>query len=472
MGGDGRLSRLRAARSALASAEERTGLRSAGGPLAARAREGLIGDPPPGPWLGVGAATGGAVVLAGSTSALLALLAHRQGAQGWCAVVGGEDLGWCAAAHLGLALDRVLAVPIGAGDGGEARAAREELAPAGILAVTAALLDGVDALLITARPASRLRSRDRATLTARARDRGALILSPIPWEGARVLRAEPRGALVPCAPPPGARRRCPPDTSMPCPGACSTTPAASASTCAWEAPAWSSWISRGPAGGERPCPGARRPRHARRPHCPQGERMSPPIAPSSSPAHAAPRLLAVWVPDWPVVALTLQGRDQPRTRRGAGEPPPDPATGPVAVIGARGVVAASPAARAAGVGVGMRLRLARSLCPGLAIIPPCPEREARAFEGVMEALGTVLADPSVMRPGLALSGARGPPPGPGERSPSPRPSSRPSPRGSVSSARSASPTPSSGPSSPPGAASSSPPEPPPPSCPPGRWNPL
>ncbi|ARD41772.1 hypothetical protein [Actinomyces gaoshouyii] len=74
---------------------------------------------------------------------------------------------------------------------------REELAPAGILAVTAALLDGVDALLIAARPASRLRSRDRATLTARARDRGALILSSIPWEGARVLRVESRGTLVP-----------------------------------------------------------------------------------------------------------------------------------------------------------------------------------------------------------------------------------------------------------------------------------
>ncbi|QKD79651.1 hypothetical protein [Actinomyces marmotae] len=197
MGGDERLSRLRAARSALASAEERAGLRSARQPLAPRAREGRIGDPPPGPWLGVGAATSGAVVLTGSTSALLALLAHRQGAQGWCAVVGGDDLGWCAAAHLGLALDRVLAVPIGAGGGAGARAARGELASASILAVTAALLDGVDALLITARPASRLRARDRATLTARARDRGALILSPIPWEGARVLRAEPRGALVP-----------------------------------------------------------------------------------------------------------------------------------------------------------------------------------------------------------------------------------------------------------------------------------
>ncbi|WP_366179797.1 hypothetical protein ABXS69_05600 [Actinomyces timonensis] len=197
MGGDERLSRLRAARRALASAEERAGLRSAREPLAPRAREGLIGDPPPGPWLGVGAATSGAVVLTGSTSALLALLAHRQGAQGWCAVVGGDDLGWCAASHLGLALDRVLAVPIGAVVVGEARAAREELTPASILAVTSALLDGVDALLVTARPASRLRARDRATLTARARDRGALILSPIPWEGARVLRAEPRGALVP-----------------------------------------------------------------------------------------------------------------------------------------------------------------------------------------------------------------------------------------------------------------------------------
>ncbi|WP_017178490.1 DNA polymerase Y family protein [Actinomyces timonensis] len=123
---------------------------------------------------------------------------------------------------------------------------------------------------------------------------------------------------------------------------------------------------------------------------------------------AAPRLLAAWVPDWPVVALTLHRREPSRAHEGSGEDLPDPATGPVAVIGGRGVVAASPAARAAGVGVGMRLRLARSLCPGLAIIPPHPEREARAFEGVMEALSTVLADPSVMRPGLALSGARGP----------------------------------------------------------------
>ncbi|GGO97538.1 DNA polymerase Y family protein [Actinomyces gaoshouyii] len=132
------------------------------------------------------------------------------------------------------------------------------------------------------------------------------------------------------------------------------------------------------------------------------------MSPSPPPTPTVPRLLAVWVPDWPVVALTLQARDQARARRGSGESPPDPATGPVAVIGARGVVAASPAARAAGVGIGMRLRLARSLCPGLAVIPPCPEREARAFGDVMEALTTVLADPSIVRPGLALSGARGP----------------------------------------------------------------
>ena len=217
MSGDDHLARLLAARSALASAEERTGLRPARAPLAPGGRGGpggALGDPQPGPWLGVGAATSGAVALTGSTSALLALLAHRQGPQGWCAVVGGEDLGWCAAAHLGLALDRVLAVPTGsdgtslgnspgasaqsgAEEGPGPRAAQRRLAPASILAVTAALLDGVDALLITAGPAFRLRPRDRATLTARARDRGALILSPIPWEGARLLRAEPRGALVP-----------------------------------------------------------------------------------------------------------------------------------------------------------------------------------------------------------------------------------------------------------------------------------
>lgn len=124
---------------------------------------------------------------------------------------------------------------------------------------------------------------------------------------------------------------------------------------------------------------------------------------------STPRLLAVWVPDWPVVALGLEagGRSRPGAPAGR-EDVPDPALSPVAIVDGRGVIAASAPARAAGVTVGMRVRVARALCPALAAIPSRPDREARGFEVVMEALGDLLADPLVARPGLALSGARGP----------------------------------------------------------------
>lgn len=72
------------------------------------------------------------------------------------------------------------------------------------------------------------------------------------------------------------------------------------------------------------------------------------------------------------------------------------------------MVAASAPARAAGVRVGMRLRVARSLCTDLTVLPARPEREARAFETVMDCLSQVLAEPLVLRPGLAVCGARGP----------------------------------------------------------------
>ncbi|VEG75086.1 hypothetical protein [Actinomyces slackii] len=192
--------RLAAARLALARAEERTGLRADGARQVERALAGaapavlapapprLIPGPPgvprgggehapTGPWEGLRTESCGAVSLAGSTSLLLAAAAARQGSHGWCGVVGGEDLGWCAAVELGLDVSRVLVVPAGA------------LEPRLLLAATGALLDGVDLLLVTARTASALRPRDRRLLTARARERGALILTPAPWEGARTLRA-------------------------------------------------------------------------------------------------------------------------------------------------------------------------------------------------------------------------------------------------------------------------------------------
>ncbi|WP_167145982.1 DNA polymerase Y family protein [Actinomyces sp. ZJ308] len=132
--------------------------------------------------------------------------------------------------------------------------------------------------------------------------------------------------------------------------------------------------------------------------------------PSRTPGPPASRLVAIWVPDWPVVALTLEARRQrrhPRARHSSLHLP-DPATEPVAVVGAHGVLAASAPARGSGVTIGMRLRTARSLCPALTVLPPQEEREARAFETVMEALTSLLAAPIVARPGLALSGAGGP----------------------------------------------------------------
>ena len=132
--------------------------------------------------------------------------------------------------------------------------------------------------------------------------------------------------------------------------------------------------------------------------------------PSLPPGLPAARLVAIWVPDWPVVALTMEARRQRRHHRAHQSDLRllDPATEPVAVVGVRGVLAASAPARSAGITTGMRLRAVRSLCPGLTVLPPQEEREGRAFETVMEALTSLLADPMVARPGLALSHARGP----------------------------------------------------------------
>ncbi|BDA65419.1 DNA polymerase Y family protein [Actinomyces capricornis] len=128
-----------------------------------------------------------------------------------------------------------------------------------------------------------------------------------------------------------------------------------------------------------------------------------------SPTPSPPRLVAIWVPDWPVVALTLEARAQRRTTAPHRGPLlPDPALEPVAVVGAHEVLAASAPARAAGLAVGMPLRTARSLCPGLTLVPTQPPREARSFEVVMDALEAHLPAPLVARPGLAVSGARGP----------------------------------------------------------------
>jgi protein ImuB len=106
------------------------------------------------------------------------------------------------------------------------------------------------------------------------------------------------------------------------------------------------------------------------------------------------RALVAWCPDFPVLAA---GADL---------------DAPVAVVageGARRVVAAcSPAARAAGVRRGQRLRDAQRLVPALEVHQRDERAEAREFEQVVAAAERVAAGVEVVRPGLLALAARGP----------------------------------------------------------------
>ena len=112
---------------------------------------------------------GGVLAVLGSTSLLLGLLgtASKEGA--WTAFVGAPALGMLAAADAGLELDRVALVPEPGPD-----------APT----VVAALLDGVDVVVLG--PQVALLDSDRRRLAARARERGAVLATTSPWPGAHV----------------------------------------------------------------------------------------------------------------------------------------------------------------------------------------------------------------------------------------------------------------------------------------------
>ena len=192
--------RLDRARLALRLAEERTGLRDSAAltvqrALSSAATSALLSTSAESPQAGSSASPApptvlsawqdsGVLTLHGSATLLLAALALRQGATGWCGVIGGDELGWCAATEVGLDLNRVLTVPA------------LLLDDASTLTVTSTLLDGVDTLLIGAAVAEGLRTHHRRRLLSRARERGHLILTPARWEGARILRAD---ALAPDA---------------------------------------------------------------------------------------------------------------------------------------------------------------------------------------------------------------------------------------------------------------------------------
>ena len=121
---------------------------------------------------------GSTVVVRGSTALLLALLAVTTAAGSWAAVVGMPDLGLLAAAELGVVLHRLALVPRPGAELG---------------AVVAALLDGVDLVVVATDGIALLRSRgaDLARrLSARARHRGAVLLAFSSWPGGADLELD------------------------------------------------------------------------------------------------------------------------------------------------------------------------------------------------------------------------------------------------------------------------------------------
>lgn len=106
----------------------------------------------------------------GTTSLLLALLAAASAAGSWAAVVGVGDLGALAAAELGVDLSRLALVPSPGPN---------------LTGIAATLLDGMDLLAVAG--VERLSAAERSRLTARARQRGSVLLPLGPWPGADVV---------------------------------------------------------------------------------------------------------------------------------------------------------------------------------------------------------------------------------------------------------------------------------------------
>jgi protein ImuB len=106
------------------------------------------------------------------------------------------------------------------------------------------------------------------------------------------------------------------------------------------------------------------------------------------------RTVAVWCPDWPVVAAAAAGDI--------------PAHVPIAVVADNRVVACSAIARAEGVRRGLRRREAQSRCPQLVVLAADPGRDARFFEPVVAAVESLAPGVEILRPGVVVVPARGP----------------------------------------------------------------
>ncbi|GAY10103.1 hypothetical protein [Pseudonocardia sp. N23] len=105
----------------------------------------------------------------GATSLLFALLVEASASGAWAAVVGRPDLGALAAAEAGVRLDRLALVPDPGRD---------------LVAVVAALVDGLDVVALAGHERAGVRAADRQRLAARARQRGTVLIALGVWPGA------------------------------------------------------------------------------------------------------------------------------------------------------------------------------------------------------------------------------------------------------------------------------------------------
>lgn len=112
-------------------------------------------------------------------------------------------------------------------------------------------------------------------------------------------------------------------------------------------------------------------------------------AAAGSPAGGV-RTLVISCPDWPVLALGRRGGE------------------PAAVLVANRVIAATAAARAEGVAVGMRRRDAQARCPAMEVLERDLDREVRAFEPVAALATSFTPWVELSWPGSCAFPTRGP----------------------------------------------------------------
>lgn len=112
------------------------------------------------------------------------------------------------------------------------------------------------------------------------------------------------------------------------------------------------------------------------------------MADSSRPA--PPRIVSVWLPDWPVTAAGF-GADAR-----------------AAVMAANRVIARTAAAAGDGVVIGQRHRQALRRCPELVLVDRDTDRDAREFEPIVRAVGELSPRLDVVEPGWIDLPTRGP----------------------------------------------------------------